>query len=270
MSAPIGSTRFPRPTGLSPPGDHLRDVGPDGLPFGAPGGLLGGVPRERAGGHAGGARHHADHGAPHSGADFPGRPGHAEVAAGVRQGPHCGGTRRVAGPLVGGRLRHLQHTATLRGGLRAGGTAYPAADLHVLAFPATAVPEPGQAAGRRAHPGRGAWASCLAVLLQLARNIDHYSPAEAARLSAAALEILAAAAGHELDVTDWGTPEAAGMPADGRSGLHPASTWAILAVTGRCRRRPSHLPARPAPALPRRGPDGGGLDPAPAPGALPP
>jgi len=45
-------------------------------------------------------------------------------------------------------------------------------------------------------------------LLQLARNIDHYSPAEAARLSTAALEVLATRLAHELDVCDWGTPEA--------------------------------------------------------------
>jgi len=45
-------------------------------------------------------------------------------------------------------------------------------------------------------------------LLQLARNIDHYSPAEAARLSTAALEVLATRLAHELDVPGWGTPEA--------------------------------------------------------------
>jgi AraC-like DNA-binding protein len=45
-------------------------------------------------------------------------------------------------------------------------------------------------------------------LLQLARGIDHYSPAEAARLSAAALEVLATRLAHELDTPDWGTPEA--------------------------------------------------------------
>lgn len=45
-------------------------------------------------------------------------------------------------------------------------------------------------------------------LLQLARNIDHYSPAEAARLSTAALEVLATRLAHELDVRDWDTPEA--------------------------------------------------------------
>jgi AraC-like DNA-binding protein len=45
-------------------------------------------------------------------------------------------------------------------------------------------------------------------LLQLARNVDHYSPAEAARLSAAALEVLAVRMAHELDARDWETPEA--------------------------------------------------------------
>lgn len=44
-------------------------------------------------------------------------------------------------------------------------------------------------------------------LLQLARNIDHYSPAEAARLSTAALEVLATRLAREMDVADWGTPE---------------------------------------------------------------
>ena len=44
-------------------------------------------------------------------------------------------------------------------------------------------------------------------LLQLARNIDSYTPADAARLSTAALEILAARLAHELDNRDWGTPE---------------------------------------------------------------
>jgi AraC-like DNA-binding protein len=44
-------------------------------------------------------------------------------------------------------------------------------------------------------------------LLQLARNVDHYSPAEAARLSTAALEVLATRLAHELDVREWGTPE---------------------------------------------------------------
>ena len=44
-------------------------------------------------------------------------------------------------------------------------------------------------------------------LLHLARNIDHYSPAEAARLSTAALEVLATTLSHELDTHDWETPE---------------------------------------------------------------
>jgi len=45
-------------------------------------------------------------------------------------------------------------------------------------------------------------------LLQLVRNIDHYSPAEAARLSTAALEVLATRLARELDTGEWVTPEA--------------------------------------------------------------
>ncbi|MFI5893717.1 helix-turn-helix domain-containing protein [Actinoplanes sp. NPDC051513] len=45
-------------------------------------------------------------------------------------------------------------------------------------------------------------------LLQLAGNVEDYTPTEAARLSTAALEILATRLARELDVSDWGTPEA--------------------------------------------------------------
>ena len=45
-------------------------------------------------------------------------------------------------------------------------------------------------------------------LLQLARNVDHYSPSEAARLSTAALEVLATRLAHELDFDNWESPEA--------------------------------------------------------------
>jgi AraC-like DNA-binding protein len=44
-------------------------------------------------------------------------------------------------------------------------------------------------------------------LLQLASNVDQYSPAEAARLSTAALEVLATRLAHELELGAWGTPE---------------------------------------------------------------
>lgn len=44
-------------------------------------------------------------------------------------------------------------------------------------------------------------------LLQLAHNVDHYSPAEAARLSTAALEVLATRLARELEIGAWGTPE---------------------------------------------------------------
>ncbi|WP_396448186.1 helix-turn-helix domain-containing protein [Actinomadura sp.] len=45
-------------------------------------------------------------------------------------------------------------------------------------------------------------------LLRLARNVDHLSPAEAARVSSAALEVLATRLAGELDVRDWDTPQA--------------------------------------------------------------
>jgi AraC-like DNA-binding protein len=44
-------------------------------------------------------------------------------------------------------------------------------------------------------------------LLQLARNVDHYSPVEAARLSTAALEVLATRLAGELELGAWGEPE---------------------------------------------------------------
>jgi AraC-like DNA-binding protein len=44
-------------------------------------------------------------------------------------------------------------------------------------------------------------------LVHLARTIDHCSPAEAARLSTAALEVLASRLAHELDAMGWVTPE---------------------------------------------------------------
>jgi AraC-like DNA-binding protein len=44
-------------------------------------------------------------------------------------------------------------------------------------------------------------------LRQLARNIDDYTPAEAARLSTAAMEVLATRLARELDVRGWGTQE---------------------------------------------------------------
>jgi AraC-like DNA-binding protein len=44
-------------------------------------------------------------------------------------------------------------------------------------------------------------------LMHLARTIDHCSPAEAARLSTAALEVLASRLAHELDAIGWVPPE---------------------------------------------------------------
>lgn len=57
----------------------------------------------------------------------------------------------------------------------------------------------------QATPGLGDLTSQF--LCQLARNVDHYSPAEAARLSTAALEVLATRLAHELDGRDWSTSE---------------------------------------------------------------
>jgi AraC-like DNA-binding protein len=45
-------------------------------------------------------------------------------------------------------------------------------------------------------------------LLHLASNVDHYSPSEAARLSTAALEVLATRLARELEIGNWSTPEA--------------------------------------------------------------
>lgn len=79
-------------------------------------------------------------------------------------------------------------------------------------FPPSLLPLPrGQvrrlaAARFRATAGVGELTSQF--LLQLARNVDRYSPAEAARLSSAALEVLATRMTSELDAGDWDSPEA--------------------------------------------------------------
>ena len=73
----------------------------------------------------------------------------------------CGGNRCVVeqdgrqAPLSAGRIRHLRRTGPYEVACGSAETGPPAdADLHVLAFPAAAVPEPGRAAGGRAYPGR--------------------------------------------------------------------------------------------------------------------
>jgi AraC-like DNA-binding protein len=60
----------------------------------------------------------------------------------------------------------------------------------------------------RLAPDEGLGDLTSQFLLQLARDVDHYSPAEAARLSTAALEVLSMRLARELDVREWGTPEA--------------------------------------------------------------
>lgn len=59
----------------------------------------------------------------------------------------------------------------------------------------------------RITPSAGLGDLTSRFLIQLADNIDHYTPAEAARLATAALEVLAARLARELDVQDWATPE---------------------------------------------------------------
>ncbi|NKZ02824.1 helix-turn-helix domain-containing protein [Actinomadura latina] len=79
-------------------------------------------------------------------------------------------------------------------------------------FPPALLPlSPGRVRGLtavRVPPTTGLGDLTSQFLLRLARNIDHLSPAEAARVSAAALEVLATRLARELDVRDWGTPEA--------------------------------------------------------------
>jgi AraC-like DNA-binding protein len=81
----------------------------------------------------------------------------------------------------------------------------------ILSFPRTMLPLPARhlerltAVAMPASPGIGALTSRL--LVQLATGMDHYSPAEAERLSTAALEVLATRLAHDLDATAWVPPE---------------------------------------------------------------
>ena len=59
----------------------------------------------------------------------------------------------------------------------------------------------------RLPAGHGVGALTSRFLLQLARNLDHYSPAEATRLSTAALQVLATRLAGELDGDAWVAPE---------------------------------------------------------------
>lgn len=87
----------------------------------------------------------------------------------------------------------------------------PSVQVMTFMFPPSMLPLPRSgikeltAAPIRATSGIGELASQF--LLQLARNVDHYTPAEAARLSTAALEVLATRLARELEVRDWGTAD---------------------------------------------------------------
>jgi hypothetical protein len=78
--------------------------------------------------------------------------------------------------------------------------------------PVTAVPEPAQAAECRTHPGhRRRGRAGLAVPPAAGRQRRSLQPGEAARLSTAALEVLATRLAHELDVA--GPPRAYALAA---------------------------------------------------------
>ena len=101
--------------------------------------------------------------------------------------------------------------ASLRGGVRGRHGHRPTRDddLHVPAVAAAAVPEPARAAGRRAFPGRrGPRGSDLAVPPPAGPQCRSLQPGRGGPAVTAALEVLATRLAHELDVRDWGTPEA--------------------------------------------------------------
>jgi AraC-like DNA-binding protein len=86
-----------------------------------------------------------------------------------------------------------------------------AARALIVNFPRALLPLPADkvhqlvAVTMPAGPGIGALTS--RILTQLATGMDYYTPAEAARLSTAALEVLAARLAHELDGDQWIAPE---------------------------------------------------------------
>src|SRR6185312_4642456 len=79
-------------------------------------------------------------------------------------------------------------------------------------FPPSLLPFPrsrlSQLAALRIPASTGLGDLTAQFLLQLAGNVDHYSEAEAARLSTAALEVLATRLARELDGCAWTTREA--------------------------------------------------------------
>ena len=107
-------------------------------------------------------------------------------------------------------------------------------------------------------------------LLQLARNVEHYTPAEAARLSSCALEVLATRLARELGICDWGTPEARRhatlTTVQGFIQQNLGNSGLIAGCGGR---RAPHLAAHAASAVPRRRPHRGRVHPGPAARMLP-
>jgi AraC-like DNA-binding protein len=88
----------------------------------------------------------------------------------------------------------------------------PYSQLLVLRFPRSLLPLPPRHLRNliavRIPGTQGVGSLASGFLLQLARNMDEYSPADAARLSSIALDVLAVALGHELDAEDSVPPPA--------------------------------------------------------------
>lgn len=80
-----------------------------------------------------------------------------------------------------------------------------------LTFPRSLLPLPPKQLKRLAAvplgPGSGVGSLTSQLLMQFAAGMDEYTPAEAARLSAAALDVLATRLAHELDGHRWVPPE---------------------------------------------------------------
>jgi AraC-like DNA-binding protein len=81
----------------------------------------------------------------------------------------------------------------------------------VLSFPRTLLPLPPshlrQVTAVRMPATEGIGSLTSRLLVQLAAGMDHYSTAEAARLSTAALDVLATRLAHELDGDQWVSPD---------------------------------------------------------------
>jgi AraC-like DNA-binding protein len=85
------------------------------------------------------------------------------------------------------------------------------AEVLTLMFPRSMLPLPdtqiGQLTAVRMRASEGVGALASRFLVQLAAGLDHYRPADAARLATTALDVLAARLAHELDGDHWLAPD---------------------------------------------------------------